>query len=206
MFSGLVQGVGVIDSLSPRNEGSADMRMWIALGSLPEGTIDLGESICVRGCCLTVVALDGRRAAFDLSPETLRVTAGFAVGNAVNLERSLTLADRLGGHLVTGHIDGIGDIATIDDLGGSWHVQINAPTTLARYIARKGSICVDGVSLTVNDVDGARFSLNIIPHTLAVTTLQSWRAGMPVNLEIDLIARYCERILSYQAGMPNSQS
>jgi riboflavin synthase len=203
MFSGLVQGVGSIESIAPFKAGSDDLRMWIAMGTMPHAPLEMGESICVRGCCLTVVdareSANNQAAAFDISPETLRVTAGFAVGQRVNLEKSLTLQDKLGGHLVTGHVDGIGTVAEFIDVGGSWHLVIDAPAPLAKYIARKGSITVDGVSLTVNTVTGARFELNIIPHTLAVTTLSGLKAGDAVNLEVDLIARYVERMLGFAA-------
>ena len=157
----------------------------------------LGDSIAVSGVCLTVVELAGRRFFADVSGETLRRTSlgGLGVGDAVNLEKALTLATRLGGHLVSGHVDGIGSVTARRQDSRSVQFTIQAPDELARYIAVKGSICVDGVSLTVNAVSGASFELNIVPHTLEETTIEGYRVGRQVNLEVDLIARYLERLL-----------
>ena len=160
--------------------------------------VAVGDSIAIDGCCLTVVALDGALMRFDVSAETLSRTAGMKLGADVNLEKSLRLADRLGGHLVQGHVDGVGTVvafaAVAGDAGRNWRLDVDAPRDLARYIAQKGSIAIDGVSLTVNGVDGARFHVNLIPHTLGVTTLRDLAPGACVNLEVDLMARYAARL------------
>jgi riboflavin synthase len=192
MFTGLVQATGRIASSEPRG---SDLRMVVETGSLGLAGAAIGESIAVQGVCLTVVELSGKAIRVDVSGETLRVTAGLEAGREVNLERSLTLSDRLGGHLVSGHVDGVGVVAAWRDLGGSWLLEIDAPRALGKYIAAKGSIAVDGVSLTVNAVEGTRFSVNIIPHTRAVTTFRNLAPGSRVNLEVDIIARYVERML-----------
>lgn len=181
MFTGIVQAVGRIVSTKP---------FIIDAGKLPLADVAIGDSICVQGCCLTVTKKSGRRLSFDVSKETLRVTAGLDRPGAVNLEKSLALGDRLGGHLVTGHVDGVG-ICTL--VKGSVYA-FRVPAALARYIARKGSVTVDGVSLTVNAVRGRLFEVNLIPHTLKVTTLGRLAAGAKVNLEVDLLARYVERL------------
>jgi riboflavin synthase len=185
MFTGIVQAVGRIEKLHPH---------VIATGRLPLGDVRIGDSICVQGCCLTVVKKAKGRLWFDVSRETLRVTTGLDAPGAVNLEKSLALGDRLGGHLVTGHVDGVGVVLSFS----RGILRIKSPSLLARYIARKGSICVDGVSLTVNRVEGARFEVNLIPHTLRVTTLRRLARGARVNLEVDLLARYVARLR--QAG------
>jgi riboflavin synthase len=149
----------------------------------------------VDGVCLTAVAIHGDSFSVDVSQETLDRTAGFRPGAQVNLEKALRLSDRLGGHLLSGHVDGVGEVTRFDRLGVSWLLEVRAPQALARYLARKGSIAINGVSLTVNQVTGERFEVNLIPHTLAVTNLQALRPGARVNLEIDLIARYLERLL-----------
>ncbi|HEX2390124.1 MAG TPA: riboflavin synthase [Casimicrobiaceae bacterium] len=197
MFTGIVQATGRITA----RDGAADgVRVRIDAAALGVAEIAVGDSIAVGGCCLTVVAIDAHVLAFDVSAETLACTAGFDVGREVNLEKSLRLSDRLGGHLVSGHVDGVGVVAAFapvsTDAQGSWYLSIDAPVALARYIASKGSIAVDGVSLTVNGVDGARFTVNLIPHTLAATTLRQLAVGGPVNLEVDVIARYVERLRS----------
>jgi len=196
MFTGLVAATGRIASCEARG---SDVRMTIETGALGLDRAAIGESIAVQGVCLTAVALSGNAICADVSRETLKVTAGLEAGREVNLERSLTLADRLGGHLVSGHVDGVGTVATWRDLGGSWLLEIEAPPALGKYIAAKGSIAVDGVSLTVNAVEGARFAVNIIPHTRAVTTFRNLAAGSRVNLEVDIIARYVERMLGERA-------
>jgi riboflavin synthase len=182
MFTGIVQAIGRIEFLHPHR---------IATGKLPLGDVKIGDSICVQGCCLTVIRKAKGRLWFDVSKETLRVTTGLDWMKEVNLEKSLALGDKLGGHLVTGHVDGVGRVARIK---GSEY-SFEAPRDLARYIARKGSVCVDGVSLTVNRVKGRRFEVNLIPHTLKVTTLGRLKKGDAVNLEVDLIARYVARLL-----------
>jgi len=174
-----------------------DRRLRIQTAGLPLADLALGDSIAVSGVCLTVVERTGDGFWADVSAETLSRTGlgALEAGSAVNLEKALTLQTPLGGHLVSGHVDGIGTVVERRPEGRSERLSIEAPPTLARYIASKGSICVDGVSLTVNGVDGARFHLNIVPHTLAVTTLADYRPGRRVNLEVDLVARYLERLL-----------
>jgi riboflavin synthase len=191
MFTGIVAVVGRIASARPEGDG---LRLRVEAAALGMDDVAIGDSIAIQGACHTVVAKDARGFEVDTSRATLDVTAGLEAGRDVNLEKSLRLADRLGGHLVQGHVDGVGTVAAYDDLGGSWRLAIDAPVALARYVARKGSIAIDGVSLTVNAVDGTRFEVNIIPHTRAVTTFGGLRAGARVNLEVDLLARYVERM------------
>jgi riboflavin synthase len=194
MFTGIVTAVGVIAALQPRG---GDIRLRIATGKLELADVHLGDSIAVSGICLTAVDLPGDGFWADASRETLaRTSLGQAApGMKVNLEKALTPTTRLGGHLVSGHVDGIGAVTEWRQDARSWRLRIQAPDALARYIAEKGSICVDGVSLTVNRVDGAAFELNIIPQTLLETTLVDFQVGRQVNLEVDLIARYLERLL-----------
>jgi riboflavin synthase len=183
MFTGIVQAVGKIVRLNP---------LEIECGKLELSDVAVGDSVCVQGVCLTVTALTPRGFSADVSAETLRVTAGFERPGAVNLEKSLVLGDKLGGHLVSGHVDGVGEVLS----RSKGLLQVRVPRELARYIARKGSICIDGVSLTVNRVEDDRFEVNLIPHTLDATTLGRLAAGSKVNLEVDLIARYVDRMLS----------
>jgi len=192
MFTGIVQAVGNIVAVTPL---AAGVRLTIDAGTLERSGIALGDSICVQGACLTVVAIDAARLAFDVSRETLACTVGLDAPGAVNLEKSLALGDKLGGHLVTGHVDGLGEVLAFEPEGESTRLRLRVPKELARYVARKGSITVDGVSLTVNRVTDDQFEVNLIPHTLAVTTLGRLAPGAKVNLEIDLIARYVERML-----------
>ncbi|HEY7600774.1 MAG TPA: riboflavin synthase [Candidatus Limnocylindrales bacterium] len=182
MFTGIVAAVGRIVRVSP---------LEVDAGSLGLGDVAVGDSICVQGVCLTVTAVAGARFTADVSQETLRVTTGLDRAGEVNLEKALALGERLGGHLVTGHVDGLGEVVAID--GGL--VRIRPRKDLLKYVAGKGSICVDGVSLTVNRVDAEAFEVNLIPHTLQVTTLRRLSAGAKVNLEVDLVARYVERLL-----------
>jgi riboflavin synthase len=193
MFTGIVQAVGRI---AVRETRGSDARLVIDAGALDLADVGLGDSIAVAGVCLTVVAIDGARWTADVSAETLALTTlgALAVGDGVNLEKALRLADRLGGHLVSGHVDGVGDVVAVEDDGGSQRWTFRAPAPLARYIAAKGSICVDGVSLTVNSVAPDAFGITLIPHTLAVTTFGARTTGDPVNLEVDLVARYLERL------------
>lgn len=196
MFSGIVQGVGRIVRAAPYGDGQ---RIAIDTGDLDIAGVAVGESIAVAGCCLTVVAVAGRMLSFDVSAETLACTAGLDGPREVNLERSLKLSDRLGGHLVSGHVDGVGAVVRFEAVAGdegSRLLEVDAPDSLARFIAAKGSITVDGVSLTVNTVTGSRFAANLIPHTLVVTTLGRIASGARVNLEVDLVARYVERLLA----------
>ena len=192
MFSGIVAAVGRIASEKPHGDG---VRIRIQSGGLPLGDVKVGDSIAVQGVCLTVVALDAKGFEADVSRATLDVTHGLAKDRDVNLENSLRMGDRLDGHLVSGHVDGVGSVVGMEDLGGSTRVVIEAPSSLERYIAVKGSITVDGVSLTVNSVAGGRFEVNLIPHTLSATTLRALRAGSRVNMEVDLLARYVARLL-----------
>jgi riboflavin synthase len=191
MFTGIVTAVGRIASAQPAGDG---MRLRVEAGTLGLDDVALGDSIAVQGVCHTVVAKDAVAFEVDTSRATLAVTTGLEAGREANLEKSLRLSDRLGGHLVQGHVDGVGRVEAFDDLGGSFRLVIDAPAALARYIAKKGSICVDGVSLTVNEVEGARFEVNIIPHTRSVTTFRNLSAGARVNLEVDMMARYIERL------------
>lgn len=198
MFSGIIAALGRITALTPRNDGTPTVRLTVEAGRLSLEDVAVGDSIACSGVCLTVVEKHGNSFSVDVSPETLSCTIGLDAPGPVNLEKALRLSDRLGGHLVSGHVDGVGEVLRFDPVGDNRLLEIRAPAALARYIARKGSITVDGVSLTTNSVDGATFTINLIPHTLEATTLGSLQAGSRVNLEIDLIARYCERILNYQ--------
>lgn len=195
MFTGLIEGVGRVAALEPRG---GDVRLRIAVGSLPFADVALGESIAVSGVCLTVIEFDADSFAADASTETLGLTTlgGMVVGQAVNLERAMRPTDRLGGHLVSGHVDGVGRVLSVHDDARAQRWRFAAPASLSKYIATKGSICVDGVSLTVNAVDGEGFDVALIPHTVSHTAFASTRVGDPVNLEIDLVARYVERLLS----------
>lgn len=190
MFTGIVAAVGRIAEATPAAGGT---RLAIEAGGLALDDVSLGDSIAVSGVCLTVVALHAGAFEVDVSRETLACTAGLERGAAVNLEKALRLADRLGGHLVSGHVDGRGTVERVEADGDNSVVEISVAPELARYIARKGSVAVDGVSLTVNAVDGARFAVNLIPHTLAHTNFGRLRPGAEVNIEIDLLARYVER-------------
>ncbi len=198
MFTGIIASVGQIIEVTPRGHGSATVRLTIEAGLLDLDDVAVGDSIACSGVCLTVVDKDSRRFHVDVSPETLACTVGLDKPGPVNLEKALRLADRLGGHLVSGHVDGVGEVVAFTALGDNRLLAVRAPEALAGYIARKGSISVDGVSLTTNSVDDAVFAINLIPHTLYATTLGRLQPGKRVNLEIDLIARYCERLLSYQ--------
>ena len=215
MFTGIVAAVGKIAGVKPLEGGlDAGVRLDIDAGSLSLADVALGDSIAINGACMTVVEKTATNFCVDVSRESLNCTAGLDSIGEVNLEKALTLAERLGGHLVSGHVDGLGTVQRFEAVGESWELVIDAPRELARFLAFKGSVVVNGVSLTVNrveDIDvntnahagaGAglvcRFSINLIPHTISVTTLKHLRAGSRVNLEIDLIARYVERMLSVQ--------
>jgi riboflavin synthase len=198
MFTGIVQATGRIAAVEPGADG---LRIAVDIGLHGIADVAVGDSIALNGCCLTVVEINGATLDFDVSAETLRCTTGLDRVGDVNVEMALRLADRLGGHLMTGHVDGVGTVtrfaAVANDPHGSWLLEIEAPDELARFIAAKGSIAVHGVSLTVNGVDGSRFHVNIIPHTLAVTTLAALEPGARVNLEVDLVARYLERLAGF---------
>lgn len=195
MFSGIVAATGRIERVDPLADG---VRLTVEVGGLGLDDVRVGDSIAHNGVCLTVVAIDGTRARFDVSRETLNCTVGLSEPGEVNLEKALRADERLGGHIVTGHVDGVGEVLSFTPIGESHELVIRAPAALAGYIARKGSITVDGVSLTVNRVEGTDFSINLIPHTVEVTTLKWLGAGTRVNLEIDIIARYVERMLAWQ--------
>jgi len=200
LFTGIVQDLGRVQSLEQRG---GDVRMVIRCEQLDPARWAIGDSICVQGCCLTAIEIVDRSFAADVSRETLSLTTlgELRPGAAVNLEPSLRAGDALGGHLVSGHVDGVARIESISGDARSQRLRIAVPQELARYIARKGSVALDGVSLTVNEVDGAVFGVNIIPHTQAVTTLGSLTVGSRVNLEVDQVARYLERLLASSADI-----
>jgi riboflavin synthase len=195
MFTGLIEGVGRLAARQPRG---GDARLRIDVGTLPFDGVVLGESIAVNGVCLTVVAFDAQAFEADASNETLALTTLGALpdGHALNLERAMRPSDRLGGHLVSGHVDAVGRVASISEDARAQRWRFTAPAPLLRYIAQKGSICVDGVSLTVNAVDAEGFDVALVPHTLAHTAFAATAIDEPVNLEVDLVARYVERLLA----------
>ena len=192
MFTGIIQAVGRVAEFKPTGQSAA---LTIDAAGLDMSDVAAGDSIACNGVCLTVTALVPGGFSVDASQETLKVTAGFSAGARINLEKSLRLADRLGGHLVSGHVDGSGEVAAVKPVDGNREITIRFPAELDRYIARKGSITVNGVSLTINSVTADTFSVNLIPHTLAVTNLEEVKEGDGVNLEVDLVARYLERML-----------
>jgi riboflavin synthase len=203
MFTGIIQAVGEVAAIE---QTGGDVKLRIKTGDLPLEDVHLGDSIATNGVCLTVTELPGDGYWADVSTETLSLTSlkSTVVGSAVNLEKSLTPTTALGGHLVSGHVDGLGRVVGLTRDARSWRVSIEAPSDLARYIAQKGSICVDGTSLTVNSVEGARFELNIIPQTWEETVFSGYALGTEVNLEVDVIARYLERLL--QSGVAPTPS
>jgi len=204
MFTGIIEAIGRIESIEDKG---GDARLWIHTGKLDMSDVQLGDSIAANGVCLTAIELKPAAYCADVSGETLSLTSlgQLQAGSEVNLEKALTPTTRLGGHLVSGHVDGLGTVVERRDDARSVRFVIEAPAELARYIAMKGSITVDGVSLTVNKVDGARFELNIVPHTLQETIMSHYQAGHRVNLEVDLIARYLERlVLGDKAAQPGS--
>lgn len=195
MFTGIIQAVGKIDSVEALAKG---VRLNIHSGELKMDDVSLGDSIAANGVCLTVIEKTSHGYKVDVSAETLACTIGLGdAGGEVNLEKALRLSDRLGGHLVSGHVDGVGEVIKFEPVGESHELVVRAPDSLARYIAHKGSITVNGVSLTVNWVKGADFSINLIPHTIQATNFRNLCAGKQVNLEVDLLARYLERMLNY---------
>ena len=206
MFTGIIEAVGEIVSMQSKG---ADVSLRVRSGTLDLADVKLGDSIATNGVCLTVVALPGDGYVADVSAETIARTgfAHYRKGQRVNLEKALQPSSRLGGHQVSGHVDGVGEVVAVSPLGRAMEYWIAAPGELARYIAEKGSITVDGISLTVNSVEGARFRLTIVPHTSQQTTVAEWKVGTRVNLEVDVIARYLERlVLGDKAAEPQTQS
>ncbi|GAA4329673.1 riboflavin synthase [Pigmentiphaga soli] len=205
MFTGIVTAVGRIERVEPLGAGpEAGVHLTVDAGGLDLEDVRPGDSIAIQGACMTAIRLEGGRFEVDVSRESLDRTVGLDAVGEVNLEKALTLNDRLGGHLVSGHVDGIGTVARFEPVGESHELVVTVPAALSRYLAYKGSITVNGVSLTVNRVadhaGGTDVSINLIPHTVQVTTLRNLRAGSPVNLEIDMIARYVERMMSMPEG------
>ncbi|MCI2809038.1 riboflavin synthase [Eoetvoesiella caeni] len=204
MFTGIVAAVGKVVDVSPLQGGSdeAGVRLTIQAPGFSLAATRLGDSIAIQGACMTVVEFSGNTFKVDVSRESLNLTTGLDTAGEVNLEHALKLGDSLDGHLVSGHVDGLGKVTHFEPVGESWDLRIHVPAKLAKYLAYKGSITVNGVSLTVNQVDdqadGCEIRINLIPHTVQVTTLKNLRAGTPVNLEIDMIARYVERMMGAQ--------
>ena len=202
MFTGIVAAVGQIQSIEPfaGDKANTGVHINIHAGGLDLADVGLGDSIAIQGACMTVVSKHAEGFSVDVSRESLRLTMGLDALGPVNLEKSLRIGDQIGGHLVSGHVDGLGEVVKFEAVGESWELIVQAPAALAAFLAYKGSITVNGVSLTVNRVDdvtgGTRFSINLIPHTIAVTTLQHLKVGQRVNLEVDTIARYVQRMLS----------
>jgi riboflavin synthase len=199
MFTGIVAAVGRIERIDPLGEG-AGVRLTVDAAGLGLGDVAVGDSIAIQGACMTAISIDGTRFVVEVSRESLSKTAGLDAPGEVNLEKALRLSDRLGGHLVSGHVDGLGEVAVFEPVGESWRLDVRVPAGLSKYLAYKGSVTVDGTSLTVNSVtdlpDGrCDVSINLIPHTIQSTTLRRLAPGVKVNLEIDLIARYVERML-----------
>lgn len=201
MFTGIIQSVGQIDDVSSVGE---DIKLRIHVGDLELGDVIIGDSIAVNGVCLTATAIQAPHFFAHVSKATLDVTTGLSKPQAVNLEKALRLSDRLGGHLVSGHVDGIGKVTQFSQMGDCWLLAIQAPHAISKYIAYKGSICVNGVSLTVNSITHDTFSVNLIPHTIEHTTLQFLKLNDPVNIEIDQIARYVERMAEWSTQQAES--
>ena len=196
MFTGIIQTVGQIERVTPMGD---DVKLNISCAGLDMQDVKIGDSIAVNGVCLTAITFDESHFEAHVSKESLSVTIGLDKPNAVNLEKALRLSDRLGGHLVSGHVDGVGEVVFFEPLGDCWKLDIRAPHAISKYISMKGSICVNGVSLTVNTIASDVFSMNLIPHTLENTSLQFLKAGSQVNLEVDQIARYVERMTLWAA-------
>ena len=197
MFTGIIEAVGRINKIEPV---AGDMRLHVDVGNLDMSDVQLGDSIAVNGVCLTAIEFDEKHFAADVSNETINLTSlkGLAPGSEVNLEKALLPTTRLGGHLVSGHVDGLGEVISIKEESRSIQLIIRAPEDLKHYIAMKGSICIDGISLTVNKITNADFEINIVPHTQQQTIIKNYKPGTRVNLEVDLIARYLERLLTKQ--------
>tara|TARA_B110000003_G_scaffold55640_1_gene55664 strand:+ start:6624 stop:7232 length:609 start_codon:yes stop_codon:yes gene_type:complete len=194
MFTGIISAIGNVVGLEPRG---GDVRLTIETGSLRLADVSLGDSIACNGACLTAVELTGQGFIADVSVETLNLTTigNWNAGSRVNLEKAMQATDRFGGHIVSGHVDGIGEVVALEGDARSWRFRLRAPRDIAKYIAHKGSITVDGTSLTVNVVEGSEFELNIVPHTMLHTVIGGYKVGTKVNLEVDLVARYLERLL-----------
>ena len=194
MFTGIISAIGNVVGLEPRG---GDVRLTIETGGLSLADVSLGDSIACNGACLTAVELTGQGFVADVSVETLNLTTigNWKAGSRVNLEKAMQATDRFGGHIVSGHVDGIGEVVALEGDARSWRFRLRAPREIAKYIAHKGSITVDGTSLTVNVVEGSEFELNIVPHTMLHTVIGDYKAGTKVNLEVDLVARYLERLL-----------
>lgn len=194
MFTGIISAIGDVVELEPRD---GDVRLTIRSGNLSLADVQLGDSIACNGACLTAVELTGAGFIADVSVETLNLTtiANWQVGSRINLEKAMQATDRFGGHIVSGHVDGIGEVISLHEDARSWRFRMRAPRDLAKYIAHKGSITVDGTSLTINKVEGSEFELNIVPHTMTHTVMGDYKVGAKVNLEVDLVARYLERLL-----------
>ena len=194
MFTGIISAIGNVVGLEPRG---GDVRLTIETGSLSLADVSLGDSIACNGACLTAVELTGQGFIADVSVETLNLTTigNWNAGSRVNLEKAMQATDRFGGHIVSGHVDGIGEVVALEGDARSWRFRLRAPRDIAKYIAHKGSITVDGTSLTVNVVEGSEFELNIVPHTMLHTVIGGYKVGTKVNLEVDLVARYLERLL-----------
>ena len=206
MFTGIIEALGTVSRMEPRG---GDVRLTVSTGKLDMGDVKLGDSIAVNGVCLTAVEFSSDYFCADVSTETVKRTgfAQYSAGQMVNLEKALMATSRLGGHIVSGHVDGLGTVLSIAENARSIEIWIQAEDNLARYLAEKGSITVDGVSLTVNDVNGAEFMLTLIPHTLQETIIQHYKVGTKVNLEVDVIARYVERlVLGDKAAVKNEKS
>ena len=194
MFTGIIESLGHIQDMQPRGN---DSRITIHTGKLDLSDVKIGDSIATNGVCLTAVTIGEQYFVADVSIETLK-RSGFATyskGHPVNLEKAMLATSRFGGHIVSGHVDGVGAVVSVAELGQTWEVWIKAPDSLAKYLAEKGSVTVDGVSLTINDVDGAKFKLTLVPHTLQETIIQHYQSGTAVNLEVDVVARYLERLM-----------
>jgi len=201
MFTGIIQTVGQIERVTPMGD---DVKLNISCSGLDMQDVKIGDSIAVNGVCLTAITFNETHFEAHVSKESLSVTIGLDKPNAVNLEKALRLSDRLGGHLVSGHVDGVGEVVFFEPLGDCWKLDIRAPHAISKYISVKGSICVNGVSLTVNTISSDVFSMNLIPHTLENTSLQFLKAGSQVNLEVDQIARYVERMTLWAAEPASS--
>jgi riboflavin synthase len=194
MFTGIISAIGNVVGLEPRG---GDVRLTIETGSLSLADVSLGDSIACNGACLTAVELTGQGFIADVSVETLSLTTigNWNAGSRINLEKAMQATDRFGGHIVSGHVDGIGEVVALEGDARSWRFRLRAPRDIAKYIAQKGSITVDGTSLTVNVIEGSEFELNIVPHTMLHTVIGDYKVGTKVNLEVDLVARYFERLL-----------